>query len=52
MTPPAGSTELAAVVAQLTRVADALTISNTQVASVIGEDADGETRVRTEPKAP
>lgn len=47
-----GATDLAPLVEQVQRVADATEASNTQIATVIGDDANGDPRVRTEPKAP
>lgn len=40
------------LIAQLTRMADAMVVSNNQVASVIGADSAGDARVRTDPNTP
>ena len=44
--------DLDPLVAQITRVADAVETSNTQVASVIKVDTAGDSRVLTDPNAP
>lgn len=44
--------DLDPLVAQITRVADAVEDSNTQIASVIKVDTAGDSRVLTDPNAP
>lgn len=44
--------DLDPLVAQITRVADAVETSNTQIASVIKADSAGDVRVMVDPNAP